>query len=133
MKHARKQNLIYGCLMLIVSILTYFGYRYVNEGWIYFRQGEDYFYEREYVKAIPYYQKSLAKGIHSSDLTLHLATAYFVKGSFHEAIALYRDYLSTHPKDKRAHLEYARALEWSGDTKGAEAEFIKILETNYDH
>jgi tetratricopeptide (TPR) repeat protein len=49
-------------------------------------------------------------------------------GNFPEAIKWYRSYLELYPKDAEARLSYARALNWNGNFKEAEEEYLKVVE-----
>lgn len=68
---------------------------------------------------------------HDVDLMLGLARAYFAANRYGDAVAAFNDLRARHPNvySVEAHLIYARALEESGRTEGALAEYAVLADT----
>lgn len=127
---AQKQNYLYFGMIILTTIVAIFSYRFFEEKWLLFREGENKFSENKFKEAIDYYEKSLAMGPISSIALLHLADANVAQGKFSEAIKWYQIYLGLQPKDSDARHSFAKALGWNGNIKEAEQQYQILLQEN---
>lgn len=102
-------------------------YVIMNPQWLNYRTAENYYHNKNFEKAIEYYEKSISEGVSSPKAELHLADSYVVVRRFQEAALIYKKYLLLYPDDEKVHKELAETLFWSGDTEGALKEYEKIL------
>lgn len=105
-------------------------YRSTNPEWLLYRQGNDYFEEKEFEKATEFYHQSIQKGLSDPDAFRSMGNAYVVMGNFDDAIEVYRKYLEIKPRDHQVRLLLAKVLNWNHNYEEAEKEFNIILENS---
>lgn len=128
---AAKQNFFYFLLVVLTSVGTILLYWNTQTDWILYRNAEIKFGEKDYESAIDLYKKSLEAGGTSPRIIEKLTNSYFAIGNFNEAITILREHLLNYPNDKKARLELARALSYTGNLEESEIEYKKTLEQSY--
>lgn len=127
---AKKQNYLYICFIIITFIVTVLIYRISQKKWLFFREAEYKFQEKEFKEAIDLYQKSLSIDVTSPIAFVHLADSYVAMGNFSEAIKWYRAYLKLYPYDATVRHSLARSLSWNGNIKEAQKEYQTLLQVH---
>lgn len=125
---AQKQNYLYAGMLFATFCASIAIYHLTEKKWLLFREGESYFENQKFKKAIELYKMSLAKGPTHPNILLHLADAYVAEGKFSEAIEWYRAYLQVFPHDTEARHSLAQTLGWNGEIYESEKEYKILLE-----
>lgn len=127
------QYYFYFAYIILTSIGTFYLYKWTEKEWVFYREAETKFANKEYAAAIDLYKKSMEKGVPFSKGAVNLANSYVAVGNFKEAIVLYKEYLLEHPKENHVRLELARALSYVGNLKESEVEYQKVLEDSHEN
>lgn len=123
-----RQNFLFICMVALTTLSAVMIYYTLQKKWIFYREAEVKFNNKEFQEAISFYKESLDKGHTTDHIYSHLGDAYVAVGNFKDAIQMYKIYLVHHPDDKTVRHSLARAYSWNGDIKEAEQEYRKKLE-----
>lgn len=130
----KKQRLLYGFMIVITATITVLLFRETEKKWIFFQQAEENFSKGNFEIAVKLYQQSLAMGLSTPQVYLHLADAQFKLAQilswneeYNEAAALYRELLKREPENVQFRRHYARLLIWMGQHREAAEEMKRTL------
>lgn len=124
---ATKQRISFVTFLIIALIATHFIYRALNPEWVLFRKGEEEYNNKQWEKAITFYEESLSKGLNNPVVMPHIADAYSQLKNYQKAIYWYRNYLKLRPKDIFARRALAGLLTANGEFDEATKEYEWIL------
>ncbi|WP_010135521.1 tetratricopeptide repeat protein [Ochrovirga pacifica] len=97
------KNFVFGVLMLVVGFVS------AQNSQELFQEGNQYYQEENYLKAIQSYKNIVKKDEVSSELYFNLANAYYKINKMAEAIYYYEKALQLNPTNKDAQLNLAYA------------------------
>lgn len=97
-----RQLASYCSFLGLTIILTIGAYFLLRPGWVYYRQGENYFFAKNFQQAIVLYQKSIKAGLNRPQIMAHLGDAYMATGQFHQAMQVFEGILAHDPNHKGA-------------------------------
>lgn len=122
-----RQILSFLCLCLVVMAGTHFAYNYYNARWITYREGENYYEQKEWEKAVGAYQESVAQGLENPVVWLRLGHSYSELKEYPRALLYYKKYMNIRPKELWVKKVYAGLLTANGDFEEAQKYYQEIL------
>lgn len=122
-----KQHFWLCSLALIIGIITHYTFIFFNDKWIVYSQAESFFAKKQWEKAAPIYEKSIAMGVDSPEAILKIAKSYNHMKNLPQSIRWYKAYLNLKPDDFWAQHEYASALTANGNFEEAAKVYQRLL------
>lgn len=122
-----RQKLIFFALVVMVAFATHHLYLHFNTKWIIYRQAEDSFKQRQWVKAAHLYEESLSQGVVRPMALMRIGDAYMQINEYDKAIYWYRRYIADQPHQPWAHRSLAQALTAKGDFENASKEYQEVF------
>jgi len=124
---AKKQRITFATFLILAIIATHFIYQLLNPEWILFRKAETEYENKQWEKAIVFYEESLSKGLKTPVAMQRIANAYTELKNYPKAIYWYRNYIKLRPKDIWARRALAGLLTANGEFDEASKEYQWIL------